>query len=345
MTAIAARSIKTEARSNCPLCGGSGDIRLTHCRDYVCALPGVWSFRECLQCRSLWLDPRPTAESIPLLYPCNYGLTRSLTVAEIGNPDTFTGAAKLSLVEAAYGYRGLKSPAPSDFGARLMELFSRVPAIARKAGHAVRFLPYHAGGKLLDVGCGNGAFLDLMRRLGWEVEGIEPDSAAAAIAAGRDLRVCVADVVNAELPDSFFDAITLTHVAEHLPFPATAFDVLAGALKRGGTIVSISPNPRGLVRRLFNNKWYQLDPPRHFALPTVHAYRAILEPLGFEVQTWTSMRMSYWAIRESLSMARTGGAHRPGGGLLASILHILLVAISFLVAESGEEVVCYATKK
>ncbi|MEP6937451.1 MAG: class I SAM-dependent methyltransferase [Chthoniobacterales bacterium] len=266
-------------------------------------------------------------------------------VSEIGNENTFTGSVKLALVERVYGYPGVRSLGRSDLGARLGDLFAPVLSLARKAGYAVRFLPARPGGKLLDVGCGNGSFLHLMRRLAWEVQGIEPDPEAAAIAAAQNLCVEVADVTRAELPDSYFDAITLTHVAEHFPAPAAAFATLARALKPGGIIVSISPNPAGVVRRLFGNKWYQLDPPRHFVIPSERAYRAILEPLGFNVQIWTSMRMSYWAIRESMSIARAGAAHRSGGGFLSRLLHIGVVMVSFLLPGSGEEVICYATKK
>ena len=180
----------------------------------------------------------------------------------------------------------------------------------KKAGYAVRFLEKKNGGTLLDVGCGNGAFMDWMQRLGWKVQGIEVDPAAAQRAVDRGLTVHYDKVESVDLPPDFFDAITLTHVAEHFFDPRKIFEILVRSVKPGGVIVSVSPNPAGISRRIFGNKWYALDPPRHLFLPTAAAYRRMLEPLGCEVRTWTSMRLFRWNFRESLSIASPGKSAR-----------------------------------
>lgn len=340
-----AHSIPVLPAPACPICGSEGPVVLRDCHDYICRLPGIWQFRECNRCRSLWLDPRPTDASIPALYPENYRFTRSDSVSQIGNVATVVGGVKLAIVENTYGYSRLKETANSKLGVNLGNVLSGVRLARDKAGHAVRFLHCRHDAHLLDVGCGNGAFLSLMRSLGWTVRGIEPDASAAAYARGRGLEVEVNSLEQASLPPATYDAITMTHVAEHFPLPARTCELLAPALKPGGVLVSISPNPWSLLRRMFRNHWYDLDPPRHFALPSPQGYRMILEPLGFEVETWTTMRMGYWSLKESLSIARTRDVGQRTPRPLLHLLNLGLKTAGIVMPMSGEEVVCYATKR
>ncbi len=279
-------------------------MALPGARDYVCGLPGEWTFWTCPACRSLWPNPRPVESALPLLYPENYTFTRSDEGSSATLPSGFIASAKLSALQRRFGYDSLEEQADRPAGVWLGRLLS--PFLWKKAGFSVRFLPKKTGATLLDVGCGNGALMEWMQRLGWDVQGIEVDPVAAQRAMDRGLRVHQGKVEEVELVPASFDAITMTHVAEHFFDPKKVFEILGRALKPGGVIVSVSPNPSGMSRRLFGNKWYALDPPRHLFLPTASAYRSMLEPLGFEVQTRTLMRRFYWDFKESLSIATRG---------------------------------------
>ena len=71
---------------------------------------------------------------------------------------------------------------------------------------------------ILILGEGNGRFLVLMRALGWEVSGVEPDprSAAAAREQGLHPASTLADVPR---PEGGFDVVTMNHVVEHFDDP------------------------------------------------------------------------------------------------------------------------------
>jgi SAM-dependent methyltransferase len=197
---------------------------------------------------------------------------------------------------------------------------------------------------LLDVGCGNGNFMIWMKSLGWDVEGNEIDPIAASIAIGRGLRVMVDDIMKVDLKPETFDAITLSHVAEHFSDPKKVFEKLAPSLKRGGVLVSISPNPRGILRRWFGNKWYALDPPRHLFIPSGSAYRHMFEGIGFEVTTWTSMRLFHWLFQESLGIAGSGAVGKIKNSFQLKLLTTMLAASFSCWPGLGEEVICYARR-
>jgi hypothetical protein len=100
-----------------------------------------------------------------------------------------------------------------------------------------------------------------------------------------------------------------------------------------------------MSRRLFGNKWYALDPPRHLFLATTSAYRLMLEPLGFDVQAWTSMRRFHWDFKDSLSIAARGRVGAvPDSSMLKIATHLLAMLFS-CVPGVGEEVICYARKR
>jgi 2-polyprenyl-3-methyl-5-hydroxy-6-metoxy-1,4-benzoquinol methylase len=338
--------VKCEPVPYCPICGASGPVVRADCPDPIFGLTGPWSFRACEVCETWWLDPRPAPEEVPGLYGAGY-YTHVPPPAPLAAPRTpaarLAFAFKLALVEHAFDYAGLSRRARPALGA-LGRLGAALPPLVRWAGFFVRFVPARPGGRLLEAGSGNGAFLAQMRALGWAVQGIEPDPGAArqAQAAGLDVQTCT--VEDAVLATASFDAITMQHVLEHVADPRATLARLASAIRPGGLLVSISPNPRAWLGGRFGPAWRGLEPPRHHTLPGTRAYRRMLEPLGFRVRTWTSLRTAGWMTRESLAIRRRGRAQPPDAGPRAAwwIARARLAAL--VDAEAGEEVICVAQK-
>jgi SAM-dependent methyltransferase len=332
-----------EEVARCSVCDVAGKRALRDCVDYVTGLPGRWSFSECPSCGSLWLNPRPCETAVASLYPENYKLTRDDADEDVDLARGFLASAKFAALARTYGYESLARSGDSSLGLA----FGRVaaPLLSRKAGYAVRYLHQRNGGRLLDVGCGNGAFIAWMQRLGWQVEGIEFDPITAEIAEKRGLTIHRENVESIDLPSEHFDAITLTHVTEHFFHPRNVFRILHRWLKPGGVIVSLSPNPRGALRRIFGRHWYELDPPRHIFLPSASAYRRLLEPLGFEVKTWTSFRPFRWMFKESASIATAGRTGAWRDSTLLKVFTAFAAMLLSILPESGEEVICHARKQ
>ncbi len=76
--------------------------------------------------------------------------------------------------------------------------------------------------RVLDVGCGNGEFLKRAKGLGWEVYGLDFDPKAVTAAQASGIHATVGDLESARYPSEHFDAVTMSHVIEHLHDPVEA---------------------------------------------------------------------------------------------------------------------------
>jgi len=156
----------------------------------------------------------------------------------------------------------------------------------------VGFVPYAGeAGRLLDVGCSNGGFLMQMRKVGWNVCGVEPDPKAAAHAAAAGLDVRVGLLESAGWPEAHFDAITLNHVIEHLHRPRITLQECFRILKPGGIISLSTPNLQSLGHCLFGGDWFGLEPPRHLVVFTPRSLRLALESCGFQPEPSIRLRL------------------------------------------------------
>lgn len=138
--------------------------------------------------------------------------------------------------------------------------------------------------RILEVGCGDGRNLSVLRDLGHDVVGVEPDAAARknATAAGHH----VLDGTAEALPDlqGTFDAVIFMHVLEHCIDPAAAIENARGLLREGGKLIVEVPNNECLGIRDFGNCWYFLDIPRHLNFFTGRSLSATTERAGLAVQ-------------------------------------------------------------
>ncbi len=142
---------------------------------------------------------------------------------------------------------------------------------------------------LLDVGCGFGGFVAMMRERGWDAEGLDPSPAVVTAAAtkGRTVRLGTLEGLQGER--GAYDALTMFYVLEHLPDPMGALRKAFDLLTPGGTLLVRVPHTTPIVRLLaplgLGGALY--DPPFHLYDFSPAVLRKILGRTGFvDVRTF-----------------------------------------------------------
>lgn len=176
--------------------------------------------------------------------------------------------------------------------------------------------PGRPGARLLDVGCGVGAYLEQMAPLGWEPWGVElsPDAAAAAARrlGGPAERIFAGRVEDARFDDESFDLVTMSHVLEHLGDPAAILARIRRWLLPGAVLRIWVPNVASLEARVFRRLWLGLQVPRHLWHFTPQSLTALVGHAGFSVER---LAPEFQASSLAGSVALLGDAvvfrHRP----------------------------------
>ncbi len=289
-----------EAVDACPVCGATArSVLYCDLRDRASSAPGAWTLYRCGDCGSGYLDPRPTRETIALAYSGYYTHAAAPADEAESRLATIRRTLRNGYLNSRYGH----SFAPaSPLGPLAMAFF---PFHGERADRWVRQLPRSSDRpRLLDLGCGNGAFLVQMQDAGWEVQGIDPDATAVAVAREAGVPVEHGVLDEARFPESSFDAVTLSHVIEHLPDPIRSLRICHRLLRPGGVLSLTTPNLASVGHSLFGRDWIGLDAPRHFVLFTPDSLLHAGERLGFRISSCPPSCRAAWAFRASAAIAR-----------------------------------------
>ncbi len=257
----------------CDLCGSSEAAVLFTQRDPRPS-DAVRSFRvvECRRCGLIYLNPRPEGPDLAAYFPQDYPSDPGCAAGSRGPGASLSRrlrtSVRRSLLEQCYHYptRGDSSPARAN---GLLSLTRRTclrieRSRLRVIGREAAIIPFVGRGRLLDVGCGTGGGLASLREQGWDVTGIELNSAAALLARQRvDGRIHIGDFEEVSLAGECFDVIRFCHSLEHLPSPRRALEKAHRLLQPGGLLWIEVPNAASLERRIFGRHWFAWGLPEH----------------------------------------------------------------------------------
>lgn len=138
-------------------------------------------------------------------------------------------------------------------------------------------------GNILDLGAGIGAFLNTMKKKGWEISGIEPDAGARQQAKNLfNIDLNETNSLNG-LPEKSFDAITLWHVLEHVHQLHTYVEKLRSLLKPDGKLFVAVPNYKSVDSSIYKLYWAAYDVPRHLYHFTPKAINNLMAQHGLKV--------------------------------------------------------------
>jgi len=226
---------------------------------------------RCEGCGLCYTSPRPTPQSMGRFYPADYGPHEVRPIAE---------------------------------RSRWRSWRPRRGALRSRARGEV---PWHGEGRLLDFGCGGGAFLERMHQRGWRVTGVDASEAVVRkIEKELGLTALAGDLSAPELAALQFDVITMRQSLEHVHRPLETLEQAFRLLAAGGKLMVWVPNIEGLPFGWFGPAWYGLDLPRHLVHFTPSTLRRMVGEAGFQVdRIWMESHPSW--LRRSAARARQQG--------------------------------------
>lgn len=139
-------------------------------------------------------------------------------------------------------------------------------------------------GRMLDIGSGAGAFLATMQSAGWQVEGLEPDEDARAVAMS-DFNVEARPIEDFfALEKGVYDAITMWHVLEHVHELDKYMVQMKELLKPGGSLLIAVPNYDSRDADKYKERWAAYDVPRHLYHFSARSMEHLLKRHGFALE-------------------------------------------------------------
>jgi SAM-dependent methyltransferase len=221
-------------------------------RDRLRLSPNVHRFLRCGACGSATVDPVPRPDLISVLYPEDY---------------TFRHA----------------DPGEGPWRERLRSVQWRMfyePSYRRRL-RVLQRLTGGRRGRVLEIGCGSGLFLRLLRDAGYRAEGLEMSERDAARARRLGLAVAHGMLGQADVPDRGYDIVLLNYVLEHVPDPRDAVAELTRLLAPGGWLIVGVPIIDSLQARLLGARWSQVtEAPRHIIIPSFAGALRLLSDAG-----------------------------------------------------------------
>jgi SAM-dependent methyltransferase len=236
----------------CCLCGSHAGMPVGVGEDFEYRTsPDTFLARRCGACSLVYLDPRPTRAELSRIYPADYH-------AFAFDEHNF----------------GIVHRVRERLEARRM---------LRVAG------PLPDGALILDVGCGDGFHLDLIKRYGrpgWRVVGVDLDARAVQRARARGLEVQLGTVDQTALPEHSVDLALCIQTIEHVGDPPALLRSVGRLLKPGGRLMIVTDNTGSLDFRLFRNRhWGGYHFPRHWNLFDRRSMHKLAAAAGFEVES------------------------------------------------------------
>ncbi|MEJ7645956.1 MAG: class I SAM-dependent methyltransferase [Chryseolinea sp.] len=212
----------------CPNCKSPSKRRFVKVPDRHYGIKGVFSYSICAACELVYLDPMPDDDELMAFYP----------------------------EDSYYSYNVEFAPPEPAWKEAIRKLLF--------LNYKTKDPEFSNPGKMLDIGCGNGWFIYMMREKGWEVRGVEPSKAGAE--AGRSagkLDIHHGDLISANYPAESFDYVRSNHSFEHIPNPNEVLDEMYRILKPGGKAFIGVPNINSVNGKSFHKFWYYLGAPVH----------------------------------------------------------------------------------
>jgi 2-polyprenyl-3-methyl-5-hydroxy-6-metoxy-1,4-benzoquinol methylase len=241
----------------CPICASGLFHPLHRCKDTTVSHE-TFSIKVCQKCGLGITSPRPQVDQLKKYYQSEKYISHS------GQSNNVLG--KIYLL------------------ARKFTLSWKKNVVSR----------YSVKGNILDVGCGTGEFLSVMKQSGWKICGIEP-SEIGRIKAEALTGITIHESLD-NLTQSHFEAISLWHVLEHIPDIQRTIKNLQQLLTQSGKLFIAVPNYLSYDASHYKEHWAGFDVPRHLWHFSKQSMIMLLEENGLKVISIVPMKLDAYYV-------------------------------------------------
>lgn len=248
-----------ETLPTCPICKSNGFTDFLTCEDYTASKEN-FTLVSCNNCSFIFTNPRPGQSEIGKYYQVeNY----------ISHTGTQTG-----LVNKLYHI------------ARRFTLKQKLRLVNK----------LNTKGNLLDIGCGTGNFLYVVKSDGWKVTGVEPDTDARKLA----IQTCGENIHEESFLENDsqvkYDIITMWHVLEHVHELDKRLIQLKNLLKPNGRLIVAVPNCASKDANHYKQFWGAYDVPRHLYHFKPNDIKQLFQNKQFEVEKILPMKLDSFYV-------------------------------------------------
>lgn len=239
---------------SCQMCGSNESVTIASGKDYEYGIiQGTFYFYQCTSCGHLYLNPRPAISSLPLLYPNNY-------------------------------YTAQK-PGGYDWKNNFLSYLQKIILVNRFKS-VLKLIP--SGGKVLEIGFGDGKVLTLIKKIRPDltVIGVDLQVEEHTQNALEKENILVYKCMFEEYapPDRSIDLIIMTQLIEHFFNLNKNIKKLREILKSNGFVILTTPNANGYDRKLFSKgSWGGYYWPRHLNIFTAKSLTNLFLSNGFNL--------------------------------------------------------------
>jgi len=144
------------------------------------------------------------------------------------------------------------------------------------------FEKYRSNNNLLDIGCGDGHFLSIAQKRGWNVYGTEFTDEAVSVCQYKKIIVHKGKLNPLNYLNMKFDVVTSFEVIEHINNPLEEINNIKTILRKRGAFYLTTPNFNSISRYVLKENWHIIEYPEHLSYYTNSTIKRLLTQSGFK---------------------------------------------------------------
>lgn len=253
--------------TKCPVCNSSNRSLRTQIPSEVEPYR-TFSLFQCEECSHNYLFPLPKVDELTRFYNKEYSPYQEVTLNQV------SGSCRTKFLIKLYGTYW--------FGQKIFKtlfgwIFPEYPS-------------YRKNGRFVDIGCGSGRNLMVMKILGWNVTGVDMELSFADYLRKNDIRVITGDIMDSvsKLPSGSFDVVLSCHSLEHFAKPKEVIKQANRITVTGGEIIIVVPDLDSWFANICKSRFSHFSCPGHLHFFSKQSLATLLNMCGYKIVQWGS---------------------------------------------------------